>query len=122
MLLFRNHYPINIYLKFRPTIVLFALSILILLVNWIWLLSTIGIHGDTAFLHYSILYGVDLTGPTYRLYTLPFVGLVFFLINGILGWLLFSRERFYSIVLNTISVFCQVFLLVGTALLIFLNT
>ncbi len=121
-MLFRNHYPLKIYLLYKPTFVLFGLSLLMQLVMWIWLLRTIGIHSNTVFLHYTILYGVDLTGPAYRVYALPLVGLGILLVNVIVGWMYFRKDKFISIVLNSVAVICQAFLFIGAALLAFLNT
>lgn len=73
------------------------------------------------FLHYNILFGVDYIGEWWRVLFLPITGLLIFIMNFILGWLLFHKDKLISIILNSISLLCQIFVLIASGILVFLN-
>lgn len=114
-------YPIKLYLKKRPNLIMLSLGLLLNIALWLWLRIHIGSDTQQVFLHYNILFGVDLIGPWFKIFYLPMTGLAIFLFNGILAWLLFPRDRFASYVLNVISVLCQILLFVAGWLLVYLN-
>ncbi len=117
----RSIYPLKLYFK-QPAI--FVMAILSLLANafvWFWLLYKIGPQQDPIFLHYNILFGVDLIGEWWRIVYLPITGFFILVVNFILGWVLFHKDRLIAYILNAISLICQVFLLIATLLIVFLN-
>lgn len=97
------------------------LALILNITNWVWLLWEIRPQNELIFLHYNILFGVDLLGFWWKVLYLPIVGLIIILVNIFLGWSLFSKDKFFAYILNFISVFCQIFLLIASSLLIFLN-
>ena len=100
---------------------MFILALLINIANWVWILLYIRPQNDLIFLHYNILFGVDYIGEWWRIYFVAITGLIIFIINFLLGWLLFSKDKFVSILMNIVNVISQVFLLIATAILVFLN-
>jgi len=98
-----------------------SLSLFLNLATWIWLLWQIGPTPEPIFLHYNILFGVDLVGPWWKVLYLPITGIIILLVNGTLGWLLFGRDKFIAQFLNAVTVLCQIFLFITAALLVFLN-
>jgi hypothetical protein len=114
-------YPIKLYFKHLPNLILLFLGFLLNLASWIWLLWQIKPQTDPIFLHYNILFGVDSIGEWWKVFYLPVVGLFIYIVNAILGWILFGRDKFTSQLLNFVSVLCQVFILIAAALLVFLN-
>lgn len=114
-------YPIKLYIKNIPNLIMIPLALVLNITNWIWLLWEIRPQEELIFLHYNILFGVDLIGPWWKVLFLPIVGFVIILVNIILGWFLFGKDKFFAHILNFISVFCQIFLLIASLLLIFLN-
>ncbi len=114
-------YPLKLYIKNLPNIIMLPIALVLNITNWIWLLWEIRPQEEMIFLHYNVLFGVDLVGPWWKVLYLPIVGFVIILINIILGWFLFGKDKFPAHLLNFISVFCQIFLLMASSLLIFLN-
>jgi len=106
----------------NPTIlVTLVLSLLVNIFVWFWLLWQIGPVSEPIFLHYNILFGVDYIGEWWRVLFLPLIGLIILLVNGILGWILYGKDKFLAQFLNCVSLFCQVFLLLTACILVFLN-
>lgn len=114
-------YPIKLYLKHTPHLVMIPLALLFNLGTWFWLLWNLPREADSIFLHYNILYGVDYIGDWWRAFYIPIAGLVIFLLNTLLAWLLFPKDKFASELLIGVSVFCQVFLFLAGSLLVILN-
>ncbi len=114
-------YPIKLYIKNLPNLIMIPLALILNIANWSWLLWEIRPREESVFLHYNILFGVDLVGEWWKVLYLPMVGLLIILINVILGWILFGKDKFFAHTLNFISIFCQIFLLIASSLLIFLN-
>jgi len=114
-------YPLKLYLKHLPNVVMIGLSILFNIATWAWILFRLGPQDELIFLHYNILFGVDLIGEWQKILFLPLVGLCIFIINTVLGWVVFRRDSFAAYTLLAMSVFCQAFLLIASGLLVFLN-
>lgn len=114
-------YPVKLYFKHWPTLLCSGVSLFLNIVIWVWLLIEIRPQTEPVFLHYNILFGVDYVGEWWQVLYLPISGLVIIIVNAVMGWLLFSRDKFLAQILNGISLFCQLFLLIAAALLVFLN-
>lgn len=70
-------------------------------------------------LHYNVDWGVDYFGEVKTIFTLPFVGLVIFLLNGILALRLWVRMKSLAYFLVSITLVSEIFLwLAGIALYI----
>ena len=114
-------YPFKLYISYKPNLFIFILAFLANIASWVWVLWNIRPQEDTLFLHYNILFGVDYIGEWWRVLFLPITGLLIFIINFVLGWLLFHKDKFISIILNSISLLCQIFILIASSILVFLN-
>ncbi|MEK7065198.1 MAG: hypothetical protein AAB963_02020 [Patescibacteria group bacterium] len=114
-------YPIKLYFKNWPIFITTVVALCLNIAAWIWLLIEIRPQTEPVFLHYNILFGVDYVGEWWQVLYLPISGLVIIIVNAVMGWLLFSRDKFLAQILNGISLFCQLFLFIAAALLVFLN-
>lgn len=114
-------YPFISYVKNRANAATLAISLLLNIASWAWLLMNIGPELDPVFLHYNVLFGIDLIGKWYQVLYVPLTGLVIFIANGIAAWFLFSKDSFASHMLNTVSLICQILLFVAGLLLVFIN-
>ncbi len=114
-------YPLKLYLRKKQNLVLLGLGLGLNLASWIWLSLNIHPHLDQVFLHYNTLFGVDLVGPWYAVFALPSAGLFIMICNAILGWMLYKEDPFAAYLLNAVSIFVNLLLLISTALLVFLN-
>lgn len=117
----KDLYPLRLYLKHLPNRIMLIASVALNLVSWGWLLWNIRPQEGSIFLHYNVLFGVDLTGPWYSVFYAPAAGLVIILLNAALGWFLFGKDKFAAHVLNGVALLCQVFLVIVASLLVFLN-
>ncbi|MCF6276587.1 MAG: hypothetical protein L3J07_01925 [Candidatus Magasanikbacteria bacterium] len=117
----RTTYPLKLYIKQPAILSMVILSLLVNIFMWFWLLYVLGPQQDPIFLHYNILFGVDLIGEWWNILYLPITGIFILIINFILGWVLFHKDKFIAYILNAVNLICQVFLLVATLLIVFLN-
>jgi len=114
-------YPLKLYFKHLPNLIILPLSLLTNIITWLWLIKDIKSQAEPIFLHYNALFGVDYIGEWWRLFYIPLTGLTILVVNAILGWIFFSKDKFIAQILNAISLVCQIFLLVAVGVLIFLN-
>lgn len=114
-------YPIKLYFKHLPNFIILLISLVLNLANWFWLLWRIRPQTEQIFLHYNILFGVDYIGEWWRVLFLPISGLIILLINAVIGWYYFNQNKFVAYLLNFTGLLCQIFLLIASAILIFLN-
>jgi hypothetical protein len=98
-----------------------GVSLVLNLGSLIWLLWQIGPREELIFLHYNILFGVDLIGPWFRILFIPIFGFGIIVINTLLGWILFNKDKFAAQLLHAVSLVCQVLLFIGSTILVFLN-
>ena len=114
-------YPFKLYIRHVPNLLLIVGSALVNVAVWGWLLWEIRPREGLLFLHYNVLFGVDLIGEWWQVFWLPAGGTIILLVNALLGWAVFRSDRFAPALLLSAAAVCQVFLLVAAALLIFLN-
>lgn len=119
--MFSKLYPIGLYIKRLPNLIMLPLSGLINVATWIWLYWQIRPQEEMVFLHYNILFGVDYIGPRSEIIIWPLTGLFIILLNALLGWLFYKQDKFVAYFLNATSLICQIFLFVTASLLVFLN-
>ena len=70
-------------------------------------------------LHYNIHIGVDDVGPWWRIFTVPFLGLLFIFMNLILARFMWSRDPMLSHVTAASTVLLELVLLTATVFIIF---
>jgi hypothetical protein len=114
-------YPLKLYIKKTQNLILLCIGLVLNIASWVWLLLNIGPHLGQVFLHYNILFGVNLVGPWYAVFALPLAGLCIIILNALLGWMLYKQDEFASYLLGGVSVFVNALLLISSALLVFLN-
>ena len=120
-LIFFMLYYIKLYLRDWWINISLVLGILLQLLIWAYLIMNIDSDLDRVFLHYNIIFGVDLVGEWWKIYYLPITGLVILLINNIVSYLIYKTDKFLSRLLNFWVVFIHVFLLIAVWLLVRLN-
>lgn len=117
-----KRYPFFLYIKQRETLLFGGASLLLVLGLWVSLAWHIRPSTDHIFLHYNVLFGVDLIGPWWHIFYISAAGTTVFLINTILGWVVYDRNRFMTQILLAASLLVQILLLIAGILLVFLNT
>ncbi len=96
-------------------------SILIQIFLWWDLISNIGSDAGQVFLHYNIIFGVDLVGDWWKLYLTPLVGVAVILLNYFFSFMFYSADKFLARLLSFWVLFFHIFLMTGLILLIRLN-
>lgn len=114
-------YPIKLYLRKKSNIILFTLGILFNISSWIWLFIHISKNLGQVFLHYNVLFGVDLVGSWYSVFALPLAGLLILFFNAFLGWILYKQDPFAAYILNGVTILINIILFISSAILVFLN-
>lgn len=114
-------YPIKLYLKYWPNTLMMSVALAMNLAMWGWLLFNIHPQTEQLFLHYTILFGVDLIGSWNKIFFLPISGFIIIMVNAFLGWLMFKTDRFFAQMLNAVALFCQIMFLIGSWLIVYLN-
>ncbi len=114
-------YPIKLFIKKLPMSSLLGATLILHVAVWVWLAWYIRPQSGQIFLHYNVLFGVDLTGDWYEVFLLPLVGLVIIVLNTFLALLLYNKDRFASLVLLTTTLIVHCILLIVASLLVFLN-
>lgn len=114
-------YPLKLYLRSLPVALLSGSALVLNIFSWLWLWIQIPRGVDQLFLHYSILFGVDFIGTRTQIFYVPLLGLVIWIVNTFAGWILYRKDNFMSHVLNFVNLLCQIFVVIATFLLVFLN-
>ncbi len=105
---FRNKLLINIFL----------IGFLVNLSTWVFLFITFKPQTDPIFLHYNIYFGVDLIGQWYHIFIyLPAIGFCIYLVNLLISYILYSRERILSYSIGGLNIFIQLVIFVSSYLI-----
>jgi hypothetical protein len=97
-------------------------SILIQIFLWWHLISNIQSDAGQIFLHYNIIFGVDLVGAWWKIYLIPLLGMAVILLNYFFSWMYYSVDKFLARLMSVWVLFFHIFLTVGIVLLVRLNT
>ncbi len=95
--------------------------ILIQIFLWWYLIANIRVDVGQIFLHYNIIFGVDLVGDWWRIYFLPLAGILVALLDYFFSFMFYSADKFLARLLSFWTLFFHLFLLIGTILLVRLN-
>jgi len=114
-------YYLKLYLRDWWITTLIFLAVALQTAIWVYLIVNVGPSLDRVFLHYNIVFGVDLVGPWWNLYYLPLIGFIMLTINTAFSYFIYKTDKFLSRLLNFWSVFIHIFLLIAVLLLIRLN-
>lgn len=114
-------YPLKLYIRKVPVIVIIGAALALNLFSWAWLLFQIPHNSEQVFLHYNILFGVDQIGEPRQVYTASLVGLSIIAINFISAWVLYRKDRFYSYILLAGALTVNSFVAIASILVVGLN-
>lgn len=114
-------YPLKLYFKKLSIGGVFGVGLILNICAWVWLSIYTPQDLDQLFLHYNILFGVDLIGPAWRVYMVPLSGLIILLANTIIGWFLYKQDKFIAQLLIFVAALAQIFLIIHSYFLVLLN-
>ena len=95
--------------------------ILVQIFVWWYLVANIRTDAGQVFLHYNIIFGVDLLGDWWKIYFIPLAGILVILINYFFSLMLYSVDKFLARLMSFWVLFFHLFLMIGIFLLVRLN-
>ena len=114
-------YSLKLYLRNYRNTALVSLVVLSQIFMWVYLAINIKPGIERVFLHYNIIFGVDLLGAWWKIFFLPASGLLVALINFSLSFFLYKKDKFLSMLLGFWTLFFHAFLIAIVMLLVRLN-
>jgi hypothetical protein len=101
---------------------LFGISMIISVINFLGLFFFIGKLNTSIILHYNVYLGVDSVGDGNQVFLMPAVGFSFAIVNLFLAYYFFSqKERMVSHVLSLTTFISQLGLTVASTSIIIVN-
>lgn len=97
------------------------LSLFLNLGMWFFLAFKAGSFSDIIYLHYNIYFGIDLIGKWHQVFFFPSLGIFFFIVNFLLGAVVFSQEKILSYFLAFSSSIIQLILILALIFLMVVN-
>ena len=97
-------------------------SLVLNIANWGLIAFFIRPVDFSIILHYNVYFGVDVIGPWWQIYFLPFIGLIILGINTVLGYLFYQKkERIVAHLLMLATFIAQIGITVAVASLLIIN-
>ena len=89
----------------------------------LWWYIAVKIHpsAQPIFLHYNIIFGVDLLGEWWKIWYLPGGGLMIFFLNFILSFVWYGEDRLLARLLCAAAVLLEVLVGLGSYFIVGLN-
>lgn len=88
---------------------------------WYYLVAVAKHSADQYFLHYNIIFGVDLVGSWGKIFLLPIGGLVIILFNLVISVLVYNQDKLLARLLGLFSAVFQFFLAWAVYLIVEIN-
>lgn len=114
-------YPLRSYVRDRWIMLPGLIGICLQLFHWWYVISKINPTTEQLFLHYNILFGVDLIGEWWKIYLIPLFASIIFIVNFSLSYFFYQQNRFISKFLSVLTIFYEVLILIASLLIISLN-
>ena len=114
-------YYLKLYLRDLRNLIPLVLSLGIQIFIWIYILLNIKPSIGRVFLHYNIVFGVDLLGEWWKILYLPLGGLIILLVNSVISFFLYKKDKFFSWLLSSWILLVHIYLVIEVYLLIRLN-
>ncbi|MDO8499627.1 MAG: hypothetical protein Q7S66_03130 [bacterium] len=114
-------YSPKLYLRDRWIFASLLLAVVSQGFSWWYIFYNIKPSPEQFFLHYNIIFGVDLAGEWWKLLYLPIAGLVVIIVNFSLSFYFYERERLLARLLSLAAALFHIFLVVATVLIVGLN-
>lgn len=89
---------------------------------WWYVLSHIHPSSDPIFLHYTILFGVDLIGNWQQVLIPPSIGLGLGVFNYLFSFGIYGSSRLVARLMSFATVFIQLFLAMGVVMIVGLSS
>ena len=117
---FMFNFP-KVYWKDRWVWIPAVFLLLFQLFMWVYAAVYVRPTADQVFLHYNVVFGVDLIGEWWKILAVPFGGFLIFLINFSLSWYRYSEDKILARFLTFVSALFNLFLAIAFYLVVGLN-
>ncbi|OGH68621.1 MAG: hypothetical protein A2754_01885 [Candidatus Magasanikbacteria bacterium RIFCSPHIGHO2_01_FULL_47_8] len=114
-------YSPKLYLRDWWVAVPLVVSAALQVVMWWYITSKISPTNEQIFLHYNIMFGIDLVGEWWKIFFAPIAGVAVLLINYFLSFSLYGSNKFLARLLSVFTICFQALLLVGVVIIVRLN-
>ncbi len=91
------------------------------LIMWVYAAFYVHPTADQIFLHYNVVFGVDLIGEWWKILAVPFGGFLIFLLNFSLSWYCYSKDKILARFLTVVAATLNLFLVIAFYLVVGLN-
>lgn len=91
------------------------------IIHWVLLISKVGSSEQTILLRYNVVYGTDFVERAAYIYLIPAIASLIFLLNLILSFNFYSKEKLAGYFLNFATVAVQILFLTASLILIVVN-
>ena len=97
------------------------ISLVLQVLMWWYLIAHFNSSSEQVFLHYNIVFGVDLVGNWWQIFYFPAGGLFALLINYFFAWGIYSTDRLLSRFLSVLTALITLLLSVAVWLISGIN-
>ena len=109
------------YKKNKVNIMAWSIGLFLNMLSWGLVIWRIIPNSNQVILHYTIYFGTDWLGSSWKILYLPAFGLLLFIINFIVGYYFWPENKLVSLTLNYLTVFFNLLLLLASVLLVLVN-
>lgn len=120
ILMFMFRYP-KVYWTDRWVWIPAVFLLLFQLFMWVYAALYVRPTADMIFLHYNVVFGVDLIGDWWKILAVPFGGFLIFLLNFALSWYCYKEDKILARFLTFVAATLNLFLAVAFYLVVGLN-
>ena len=103
-------YLIKVFIKDPWIIIPLITGLTTQLFVWPYIFFQLGQRSDYLFLHYNIIFGVDLVGPWWKILYLPLGGLAIIILNFLLSLYIYNQDKLISRMLLFFAALFSLFL------------
>ena len=114
---FRANSKMIAFFAVSSTFTVLSLALLIYKISPQRYLSTSG----TIPLHYNLYFGVDVFGPWWQAFSIPFFSLVVLLVNTICAYMLYEKEKILSYLLMCVTAIISVIVFASSVFVVLLS-
>ena len=114
-------YSPKLYIRDQWVFVPFLVSAVLQAVMWWYITSKVPPTNEQIFLHYNVMFGIDLVGDWWKIFFGPIAGVAVLLINYFLSFTLYSSNKFLARLLSVFTPCFQALLLIGVVIIVRLN-
>lgn len=77
---------------------------------------------EQVFLHYNVIFGIDLVGSSWKLYMPSLIGIGLIMVNGAIALALYQNDKIVARAIAAATALLSIFLFIGLFLIVGLNS